>query len=223
MPFLMNKRKSAQAVSTITGADGATAFFILSKSNKITLKQWMQKKKYAIRKKWVEKHISSKSHSMTEVCEYIQKQYGFIEVDQSTHEYEEEYVQMRYSFLLQYAPELLGEYANMPELKSHSEEAIKDYLREMENRQKMAQNVPRTDFDIKLRMFQKAMEGMNGNMHISIEENYGYIGGGASGSNKAIKAFQKLFRDIYKYYGVTEEDICTKSKRYEELIRTLAR
>lgn len=90
MPFLMNKRKSAQAVSTITGADGATAFFILSKSNKITLKQWMQKKKYAIRKKWVEKHISSKSHSMTEVCEYIQKQYGFIEVDQGTLEYKEE-------------------------------------------------------------------------------------------------------------------------------------
>lgn len=90
MPFLMNKRKSAQAVSTITGADGATAVFILSKSNKITLKQWMQKKKYAIKKKWVEKHISSKSHSMTEVCEYIQKQYGFIEVDQGTLEYKEE-------------------------------------------------------------------------------------------------------------------------------------
>lgn len=85
-----------------------------------------------------------------------------MEVSKDTHEYKEEYAQMRYSFLMQYAPD-------------------------------------------------------------TVEEKYGHISGGACGNKRVIKKFNKLYCNIYKYYGVTEEDIRNKSERYEELIHTLAR
>ena len=60
-------------------------------------------------------------------------------------------------------------------------------------------------------------------MHMLIEMRYAYIGGGASGNTKTVREFHKVYKDIYRYYGVTQEDIDSKSKRYEELLRRLAR
>ena len=44
-----------------------------------------------------------------QVIEYIVNRYGFAEVDKDAEEFPEEYQQMRASFIIQYAPELLGE------------------------------------------------------------------------------------------------------------------
>ena len=35
--------------------------------------------------------------------------------------------------------------------------------------------------------------------------------------------FYKVFKDVYRYYGVTKEDIASKTKRYDMVVRTLAR
>jgi hypothetical protein len=48
---------------------------------------------------------------MEEVENYIKDFLGFTEVKQNTDKYQTEYSEMRASFLLQYAPELLGELA----------------------------------------------------------------------------------------------------------------
>ena len=57
----------------------------------------------------------------------------------------------------------------------------------------------------------------------ALESKYGYIGGGASGSKADIRKYEKMYRDVYRYYGVTKSDIEHRTKRYEDLIRTLAR
>ena len=59
-------------------------------------------------------------------------------------------------------------------------------------------------------------------MHVVIEKKFEHIGGGASGSKKALREYHKIFKDIYRYYGVTQEDIDQKTKRYEALVRQLA-
>jgi hypothetical protein len=59
-------------------------------------------------------------------------------------------------------------------------------------------------------------------MRFSVERKYGYIGGGASGSKKKMKKYEKLYRDIYRYYGVSQEDINQKTVRYETVIKILA-
>ena len=64
--------KKAQNVTTISGADGPTAYYVLSKDRKLTLKQKVQKLRFNMRRAWIKKRISANSHSMEEVCQYIQ-------------------------------------------------------------------------------------------------------------------------------------------------------
>ena len=216
------RKKSVGAVSVIGGADGPTSVFIASRQQKLTLKQKFQKKRYALRRKRAERQIRSGSHSIEEVCHYVQKWYGYTERDKETVSYQQEYESMRYSYMLQYAPELLGDAAKIPELTDDFQEGIQAYLQDLKNTQKASREIPQEDFDIKLHILEK--ENKDGsNFHILIEETHGYISGGGSGSRKAMRKFEKIYRDIYQYYGVTDLDIQTKSERYEELVSTLAR
>lgn len=57
-------------------------------------------------------------------------------------------------------------------------------------------------------------------MHIQLESRFEYIGGGFSGRKNS--RFKKIYRDVYKYYGVSEEDIANNTERYQNLLRTLA-
>ena len=58
-------------------------------------------------------------------------------------------------------------------------------------------------------------------MYITIEKRFHYIGGGASGNKKEVKTFNRIYKGVYRYYGVTKEDIENKSKRYEQVVRAL--
>lgn len=214
--------KSRDAVSTVGGADGPTAIFIANQSSKLTLKQKLQRLKNKIKRTYVEKTINGSKHNMDEVIEYIKKKYGFIEVSPDSSEFLEEYKQMRVSFIIQYAPELLGEYAVLPELKSTSQEEIKQHITCCEERTKRAQEIPQTEFDIDFHKFKRELDNPDDTMDIIIEKKYSYISGGASGSRKTIKEFDRIYKDIYRYYGVTQEDINNKSERYNDLVRTLS-
>jgi hypothetical protein len=91
----------------------------------------------------------------------------------------------------------------------------------VELQKQAACQIPREDFDIEFRMFKKKLG--DSEYHVLIEKKYNYIGGGASGSKKAVKGFNKVFKEIYRYYGVSKQDIAEKSKRYEDYLRQLAR
>ena len=100
-------KKNTSAVSVIGGADGPTSVFILGNA-KPTLRQKLQRLRYQIKRLVVEKTLKCESHSMDEVMAYLVDRYGFVEVDPESNEVAEEYRQMRASFLIQFAPELLG-------------------------------------------------------------------------------------------------------------------
>ncbi len=216
-------KRSTEAVSVIGGADGPTSVFLLKRNAKLTWKQRGDRFKNRVKKAYVAKRIKAKSHTMEEVMEYIVKVHGFTEVPKDSSKVQEEYRQMRASFLMQYAPELLGEYAEMPGLKSESGEDVQAHLEHMQRRTQKAMEVPVEDFDIDFHKFVKNTGSKNDDMSIMIEKRFAYIGGGAAGNKKVIKEFNRIFKDIYKYYGVTGEDISNKSPRYKELIRTLSR
>lgn len=216
----MNGDKPTTDKKIIGKPDGPTAYFILSRNKKLTLKQRFQRWRHKIKKAWVARHISANPHTMDEVCEWLQTKHHFSETPKETEEYKREYREMRAGFMLQYAPELLGEQKEVPELQGHSEEEIKQYMEAIEARKQLAHQVPTENFDIEFRLFKKQMG--DSEFHVLIEKRYAYIGGGASGSTKTVRKFGKIFKDIYRYYGVTQEDIDSKSKRYEDLIRRLA-
>ena len=212
-------KKRASAVSIIGGADGPTSVFIAKRNTKLTLRQKMQRTKNKIKRFYVEKTLSCENHSMDEVMEYIVNRYGFIEVG---HDAGEVYQQMRASCILQYAPELLGEYAAAPRLKSKSPEDVEAYIRQVEGRMQKATEIPTTEFDIDLHEFQKKSDDINDSINIVIEKKYAYIGGGASGKKRTVRKFQHIYKDVYRYYGITKEDKIRKTERYENVVRVLS-
>lgn len=212
-------KKRAQAASVIRGEDGPTAVFIVSKDAKLTLRQKLERFKNKIKRFYVERIIRCESHTLDEVMEYLVNRHGFIEAEGT--ENTEEYREMRASFIIQYAPELVGEYAVIPELKSKSHEDIQAYIRQTQAQIQRAMEVPKEQFDIDFHKFKKEFKDKNSNIEITIEKKYAYIGGGAGGSKKVIREFKRIEKDVYRYYGVTQEDIKEKSDRYQELVRTL--
>ena len=51
---------------------------------------------------------------------------------------------------------------------------------------------------------------------------FGGFGGGASGNTKTVRMHNREFKQVYRYYGVSQEDIDNKTERFEEVVRTLA-
>ena len=208
--------------NTIIGrADGPTSVFLIKKNAKLTLRQKLEKCRYKLKRAYVERTIKANSHTLDEVIDYIVNVHGFVEVE--GEEVRTEYEEMRASFIMQYAPELLGEYATMPQLKSESKEDIMVHIGEFQKRQQRAMEIPIEKFDIDFHKFQIPFDDINDNKYIIIEKRFAYIGGGVSGNKKEMKRFHKIFKDVHKYYGVTREDIEMKSKRYEQVVRALIR
>ena len=205
----------------IRGADGPTAISVIKRNSKLTLKQKIGKFKYKLKRAYVERTIKANSHTLDEVIDYIVNVHGFTEI--VNDEVRQEYEEMRASFILQYAPELLGEYATMPRLKSESKEDIQAHIKQFQIRQQKAMEIPVAEFDIDFHKFQISFGDINDNMYITIEKRFAYIGGGASGNKKEMRKFQRIYRDVHRYYGVTSEDIENKSKRYEQVVRALTR
>lgn len=216
-------KKAASAVTVIEWADGPTSYFFLGgKGSKRTLKQKIQSKLFTLRKKRIAGHLKANPHTMEQVIEYVKSKWGYVDISKDSEEYKTEYSQMRASFILMYKPELLGELKERPKLESKDEESIKSFMAALEQRQKAAEEIPVELFDIDLSILEMHKEELSSKL--IIEKNYGYIGGSASGeSKKAMKKHDRAFREVYKYYGVTQSDIDNKTKRYEELLRTLAR
>lgn len=216
----MNK-KSVGAASFIGGADGPTTIFLAGKDNtNITLKQRIQRMRNRARRKRIMKSLKANAHTMDQVAQYVMNELGYSEIDKSDSQYQEEYCQMRSSFLLQYQPDLLGELSEAPQLESHDEERVKIFFEQLEKRQKAAEDIPTDLFDIDLHIYKKKDKKLESS--IIIEKRYEYIGGSAVGSKRAMKKYNELFRKIYLYYGVTQKDIDEHTKRYDDVVRTLA-
>lgn len=213
--------KKANETSMIGYTDGPISVFLIKKNSKLTWKQKLKKLRNKIKRNYIAKTLKNESHTLEEVMEYLVNTYGFVELDKD--EVEEEYCQMRASFLIQYAPELLGEYTKVTPLKSEAPEDIQAHLLQFQEREQKAQEIPVTEFDIDFHKFRMSFDDRNEDIHIIIEKNYSYIGGGASGNKKTMKQFRRIIKDVYKYYGVTKTDIENKTKRYEDVIRALSR
>ncbi len=215
------RKKYAKAVAMIQGADGPTAVFLGNGNKKQSLKQRLYKMKYNYRKKKAIRNLKAQPHNMDEVIEYAKEKFGYVEISKESERYQEEYRQMRASFVMMYEPALLGDLCERPKLAEQTEEALERFQSEIEQRQKRAEQVPADVFDIELSI----LETEKDNLHASIliEKKYQYIGGSASGNDKQMKEFEKNYKEINLYFGVEQSDIDNQTKRYTDLIRTLAR
>lgn len=210
----MNKKD----VTIIGSSDGPTSVFLASGNHKANVKQKLQKKYFELRKKWYALWIKPNPHSMQEVADYIREKYDFVELTKESPKYQRLYKELRSSFIMQYEPHFLGEYEAFPELKSQNEYDVKAFLEQMRLRQEKASEVSEELFSINYYYFEKQDKDLH--MEIQLESRFEYIGGSTCGKN--LSKFNKIYKDVYKYYGVSDFDINNCTKRYENLLRTLA-
>ncbi len=212
--------KSSGSVSIIGGSDGPTSVFLVGR-NKRTIKQRLQKLFFSLRRKWCALWIKPGAHSMEEVISYAKSTYGFVELSKEEKEYITQYEELRTSFIIMKQPELLGEYATQPVLLSHDEAGIREFQRQLEERKQKAREISAEEFPIDFHVLKK--KDGTGKMELCLEGRFGSISGGWSSRGKGKnRKFKRIYRDIYRYYGVMEEDIVKKTERYQDLVRILA-
>lgn len=218
-------KNGASSVGIIGGADGPTSVFIAGKKRKLPLKQRIKQSWdnywYKKRRAKVEKKIVANPHNLEEVIQYMQEKYNAQEIATDSKRYIRERKNLKESLILKYNPELLKDLPKLEPPKDMNEESIKAYLDEVNKYTEQASQVPEEIFPMDFHIYEIHFEGI-GDMHFTVEKKWNVLSGGYSGKTKNMKKLAKIDKDIYEYYGVTEEDIKRKSERYSLLVTVLA-
>lgn len=108
-----------------------------------------------------------------------------------------------------------------PQLKDfRDKEEVMRWQKELDEWQKAAEEVveklPKESFNMDYHLF-TLDKGEDGSMQVELEMNRELLQIQYSGNG-----FDLILKDIYLYYGVSEEDIANKTERYQNLVTILA-
>ena len=200
------KNKSINQVSIINGEDGPTSVFIFGEAQKQSLKIRIRNAIYQSRRKRIEKRIAVNPHTLAEVVQYAKDHYDLVEINPAATNWIERQKNLKASLIMQHKPELLGQRKDIPKPDFHNEELI----------DQMPDNVIPMDFHLyEIKIGEDLME-------IEVDYTWNIFGISYSGNKSVIKRFKKIARDLYCYYGVSEEDIKNRTKRYSSLVTELS-
>lgn len=222
----MNK-KCASAVSIIGGADGPTSIFIVGKKEKNLfrrIKHALYQRKYRRKRKLAERSIVPGAHTMEETIRYAQERYGMAEANASYRYYEERKRNVKGSLISRKKPELLSEEKRIPPPEDFSDEkALQEWGEQVREwtaaREREIDAVSPEAFPIDYHLF-VADRGEQGGLEMEVELLYGALAISYFGGEK--KSMNSIVKDIYRYYGVSQEDIEQRTERYQELLAALS-
>lgn len=214
------KEKSKSAVSIIGGSDGPTSIFIAGGSRKQPLKRRIQNTIYTSKRKMAEKKIVANAHTLDEVVQYAISNYDLIETDPTDWQYIEQRKNLKESLILQHKPEILGEMQKIPRPDISNEKSVRKYFEKIKVRSEMIAEMPDSVIPMDFHLY-KIRIG-NDFLEIAIDYIWSIFGISYSGKKKVIKQFKKISRDLYSYYGVSEDDIKQKTERYLSLVAALS-
>lgn len=214
------KEKSKSGVSIIGGSDGPTSIFIAGRTQKRPLKVRIRNLIYKFRRKVIEKKVVAGEHTLDELVQYAKNRYNLIETDPSEKKYIEQRKDLKESLILRYKPEILGEMKDITKPDISNEKSIREYFAKIEARREiideMSDNVIPMNFHLyEIRIGDDSLE-------MEIDFIWNIFGISYSGNKKAVKWFQKISKDLYIYYGVSEADIKEKTERYLSLVTALS-
>ena len=211
---------STGAVSIIGGADGPTSVFIAGKSQKQPLTPRIKQAIYRHKRKEVEKTIVADPHSLVETVQYAKKKYKFTEVAPTDREYLEQRKCLKESLILQHKPEVLGKMQDIPVPDCTDEESIKKYIEQMEARREMIAELSDNIIPMDFHLYR--VQVGDGMFEMGIDYKWDILGSSYSGNKKEMKFYEKISKELYRYYGVEEADIKNKTKRYSALVTALS-
>lgn len=212
--------RRARAVSVIGGADGPTSVFVVGKSGKTTFAEKLRQRRYWKKRAEVESSITAGAHTLEEVIRYLEDVYGAVEMSGETFSYMEQYKCLRESLIIRYRPELLGTAAEIPNMEKIDEDSVREWQRKIELRSQAAEAVPDGQFPLDFHLYQVSLPE-HGQIEFSIELNWNVLQCSFSGQKEDMVRLRNIGKDVYLYYGVSEEDIRDKTERYLELVTVL--
>lgn len=214
------KEKSKSEVSVIGGADGPTSIFIAGRTQKRPLKVRIRNTIYRFRRKLVEKKVVAGEHSLDELVQYAKNSYNLIETDSSERKYIEQQKSLKESLILQHKPEILGEMKDIPRPDISNEKSIREYLCKIEARSEKIAKIPDSVIPMNFHLYEIRIG--EDSLEMDVDYIWNVFGISYSGNKKVVKRFRKISKDLYIYYGVSEDDIKKKTERYLSLIAALS-
>lgn len=214
------KEKGKCAVSIIGGADGPTSVFVAGRMGKRSLRECIRRYLYKCRKKRMKKRIIAGAHTLEEVVTYAKRKYQISEISKDQKKYIDHCKNLKENLVLRYKPELLGELGNIRKPDVYNEDAMKEMYRQIQLRSERAANISDQEMPMNFHVYEIRLD--KGHMEIDIDYTWEIFGISYGGNKKVMKLFRKIAKDLYIYYGVTQEDIRKKSERYSSLLATLS-
>lgn len=212
--------KNRSNISIIGGADGPTSVFLLGGSGKRPLKDRIKNYFYKKKRKRMAKKIVPGAHSLEEVVSYVKKEYGATEIPKTHYRYIEQRKCLKESLIIQYRPELLGNMREIEPPEVLTEETAKQMLKQVQRRSEFIETFSDEEMPMDYHVYEICSD--EGRMEVDIDFKWDVFGCSYSGSKKEMKHLRHICREIYIYYGVTEEDIQNNTKRYSSLLTTLS-
>lgn len=170
--------------------------------------------------KLIEKKVVASEHTLDELVQYAKSNYNLIEIDSSERRYNEQQKNLKESLILQYKPEVLGEMEDIPKPDISNEKSIREYLCKIKARSEMIAKIPDDIIPMNFHLYEIRIGGDS--LEMDIDYIWKVFGISYSGNKKVVKRFQKISKDLYIYYGVSEDDIKKKTERYLSLITVLS-
>ena len=214
------KNKSINQVSIINGEDGPTSVFIFGEAQKQSLKIRIRNAIYQSRRKRIEKRIAANPHTLAEVVQYAKDHYDLVEINPAATNWIERQKNLKASLIMQHKPELLGQRKDIPKPDFHNEESVKNFLNEMEIRNKLIDQMPDNVIPMDFHLYR--VQVGDGMFEMGIDYKWDILGSYYSGNKKEMKFYEKISKELYRYYGVEEADIKNKTKRYSALVTALS-
>ena len=212
--------KSKSGVSIIGGADGPTSIFIAGKTQKKSLKVKIRNAIYKHKRKRAEKKIVADAHTLNELVQYAMNNYDFVEINVAERKYMEQRINLKGSLILQHKQEVLGEMKDISKPDISNEDSVRQYLDKIKARSEMIAEMPDDIIPMNFHLYEIRMG--DDVLEMEIDYIWNIFGISYSGDRKVIKQFEKISKDLYIYYGVSEDDIKKKTKRYLSLIAELS-
>ena len=214
------KKKSRRGLSVIGGADGPTSIIIAGKSGKQPLRIRIKNAIYRHKRRKAAGTIIAHAHTLSDVVQYAMLHYEAKEANPNQRNYIEQQKNLKESLILRYKPELLGEMSSIPFPDSSNEESARDYIGRIRNRSKMIAEMPDDIIPMDYHLYEIEID--DNCLEIEIEHTWNIFAVSYSGDKKAMRQFQKISKDLYTYYGVSENDIRNKTERYKALLAVLS-
>ncbi|NLG05718.1 MAG: hypothetical protein GX567_18115 [Clostridia bacterium] len=175
-------------------------------------------RKHQNRLKKAQKSIKPGTHTLEETICYMKEHYGMIEADDTYPLYEIYIRRMRFSLAQRERLDLLPKQPKI--INFHDKEARDKWSQEIEEWEKQAEAIveklPQEVLNMDYHLF-ILDKGEDGSMQVELEMNRGLIETQYSG-----RGFGAIQKDVYRYYGVSEEDIANQTERHQNLVSILA-